>query len=68
LGPEEGSTALKRLSVVALVSFAALAACTVKEERTVQQPAPAATIVATPAPAATVYTAPAPATTTVYTR
>ena len=63
---------MKRLSVVALVSFAALAACSIKEERIVQQPAPAATVVATPALAGTttVYTAPAPATTstTVYTR
>jgi hypothetical protein len=64
---------MKRLSAVALVSFAALAACSIKEERIVQQPAPAAsTVVATPAPAGstTVYTTPAPATTstTVYTR
>ena len=57
-----------RLTVAALLSFAVLAACSIKEEKTVQQPAPAATVVATPAPATTVYT-PAPATsTTVYTR
>jgi len=68
LGLHEGSTAMKRLSVAALLSFAVLGACSIKEEKTVQQPAPAA-VVATPAPSATVYTTPAPATsTTVYTR
>ena len=57
-----------RLTVAALLSFAVLAACSIKEERTVQQPAPAATVVATPAPATTVYTPAPAATTTVYTR
>jgi hypothetical protein len=59
-----------RLTVAALLSFAVLAACSVKEERTVQQPAPAATVVATPAPATstTVYTPAPAASTTVYTR
>ena len=59
-----------RLTVAALLSFAVLAACSIKEERTVQQPAPAATVVATPAPAAstTVYTPAPAASTTVYTR
>ena len=57
-----------RLTVAALLSFAVLAACSVKEEKTVQQPAPAATVVATPAPATTVYTPAPAATTTVYTR
>ena len=54
---------------VVIVCLVALSACSVKEEKTVQQPAPASTVVATPAPSATVYTAPPPATaTTVYTR
>jgi hypothetical protein len=60
-----------RLTVAALLSFAVLAACSIKEERTVQQPAPAAaTVVATPAPATstTVYTPAPAASTTVYTR
>jgi hypothetical protein len=53
-----------------IVCLVALSACSIKEERTVQQPAPvASTVVATPAPSATVYTTPPPATaTTVYTR
>jgi hypothetical protein len=48
-----------------------LSACSIREERTVQQPAPAAAVVTTPAaPGTVVYTDPAPATatTTVYTR
>jgi hypothetical protein len=55
--------------IVAVAVGASLAACEYKEQRTVQQPAPApATVVATPAPAGSVvYTPPAPATTTVYT-
>ena len=56
--------------VAAIACLALLGACSVKEERTVQQPAPAAATVVTPAPATgtAVYT-PAPATTTtVYTR
>jgi hypothetical protein len=60
-----------RLTVAALLSFAVLAACSIKEERTVQQPAPAATVVATPAAPAsstTVYTPAPAASTTVYTR
>ena len=62
---------MKCLPVIAITCVAALAACSVKEERVVQQPAPAAATVVTPAPAsnAVVYTSPAPAsTTTVYTR
>ena len=59
----------KCLPIVALALVASVAACEYKEQRTVQQPAPAATVVATPAPAGSVvYTQPAPATTTVYTR
>jgi hypothetical protein len=61
---------MKCVPVVAIACVAVLGACSVKEERVVQQPAPAATVV-TPAPAsnAVVYTTPAPAsTTTVYTR
>jgi hypothetical protein len=60
---------MKYLPTIAAVIFclASAVACTVKEERIVQQPAPAATVV-TPAPAGTVVTSqPAPATTTVYT-
>ena len=54
---------------LALALVASATACEYKEQRTVQQPAPAATVVATPAPAGSVvYTQPAPATTTVYTR
>jgi len=63
---------MKRYPVIALVCLASLAACSIKEEKTVQQPTPAAsTVVATPAPASNtvVYTDPAPATTTTaYTR
>jgi hypothetical protein len=59
----------KSLIIVALALVASATACEYKEQRTVQQPAPAATVVATPAPAGSVvYTQPAPATTTVYTR
>ncbi len=55
--------------IAALAVVASATACEYKEQRTVQQPAPApATVVATPAPAGSVvYTPPAPATTTVYT-
>ena len=57
----------KCFPIVALALMASVAACEYKEQRTVQQPAPA-TVVATPAPAGSVvYTQPAPATTTVYT-
>ncbi|MEA2911563.1 MAG: hypothetical protein QOJ15_3644, partial [Bradyrhizobium sp.] len=42
---------------------ASLGACSIKEERTVQQPAPAADV-ATPAPRTVVYTDPDPATAT----
>ena len=63
---------MKRLPIAIIASAAILGACTVKEEKTVQQPAPAAsTVVATPAPSSSsvVYTNPAPASsTTVYTR
>jgi hypothetical protein len=62
---------MKYYPVIAIACVAALAACSIKEERTVQQPAPvASTVVATPAPGTTVYTTtPPPAsTTTVYTR
>jgi hypothetical protein len=61
---------MKRLPVAAIACLVALSACSVKEEKTVQQPAPAAsTVVATPAPSSTVYTTAPPATsTTVYTR
>jgi hypothetical protein len=58
------------LPLFAVVLVASLGACSIKETRTVQQPAPA-TVVATPAaPGTVVYTDPAPATatTTVYTR
>jgi hypothetical protein len=60
---------MKYLALAALALVASLGACTIKEERTVQQPAPA-TVVATPAPGTVVYTDPAPttSTTTVYTR
>ena len=59
------------LPLLAVVLVGSLGACSIKETRTVQQPAPAATVVATPAaPGTVVYTDPAPATatTTVYTR
>jgi hypothetical protein len=62
---------MKCLPVVAIACLGVLGACSIKEERVVQQPAPAAATVVTPAPAsnAVVYTSPAPAsTTTVYTR
>ena len=62
---------MKSLPLLAVVLVASLGACSIKEERVVQQPAPAATVVATPAaPGTGVYTDPAPATatTTVYTR
>jgi hypothetical protein len=62
---------MKRLPVAAIACLAALSACSVREERVVQQPVPAAsTVVATPAPSSSVvYTTPPPATsTTVYTR
>lgn len=62
---------MKYLPIVAVALVASLGACSIKEERVVQQPAPAATVVATPAtPGTVVYTDPAPATatTTVYTR
>jgi hypothetical protein len=55
--------------IVALAVVASMTACEYKEQRTVEQPAPAAAaVVATPAPAGSViYTPPSPATTTVYT-
>ncbi|HEY2612910.1 MAG TPA: hypothetical protein VK681_04375 [Reyranella sp.] len=62
---------MKSLPIVAVALVASLGACSIKEERVVQQPAPASTVVATPAtPGTVVYTDPAPATatTTVYTR
>ena len=54
--------------IVALAVVTSLTACEYKEQRTVQQPAPApATVVAAPAPpGSVVYTPAAPATTTVY--
>ena len=54
--------------IVALAVVASVTACEYKEQRTVQQPAPApAAVVATPAPpGSVVYIPPAPATTTVY--
>ena len=54
--------------IVALTVVTSVTACEYKEQRTVQQPAPApAAVVATPAPpGSVVYTPPAPATTTVY--
>ena len=60
---------MKYLPLAAVALVTSLAACTIKEERTFQLPAPA-TVVATPAPGTVVYTDPAPATstTTVYTR
>ena len=60
---------MKYLPLAAVALVVSLGACTIKEERTVQRPAPAAAVVATPAPGTVVYTDPAPAsTTTVYTR
>ena len=54
--------------IVALAVVTSVTACEYKEQRTVQQPAPApAAVVATPAPpGSVVYTPPAPAATTVY--
>jgi hypothetical protein len=53
--------------IVALAVVGSLTACEYKEQRTVQQPAPAPATVAAPAPpGSVVYTPPAPATTTVY--
>jgi hypothetical protein len=53
--------------IAAAVCGVGLTACTIREERTVQVPAPVPAVV-TPAPGDTVvYTQPAPATTTVYT-
>jgi hypothetical protein len=50
--------------IAAAVCSVGLAACTIREERTVQAPAPVPAVV-TPAPGDTVvYTQPAPATTT----
>src|SRR5205814_7833178 len=64
---EKGVLPMKYYPVLAIACVAALAACSIKEERVVQPAPVASTVVATPAPAATVYTAPAPVT-TVYTR
>ena len=60
---------MKYLPLAAVALVTSLGACSIKEERTVQQPAPA-TVVATPAPGTVVYTDPAPttSTTSVYTR
>lgn len=58
---------MKTLPIFAIVILGLATACTIREERTVQQPVPAATVVASPPPATVVYTDPAPATTTVYT-
>jgi hypothetical protein len=54
--------------IVAVAVVTSVTACEYKEQRTVQQPAPApAAVVATPAPpSSVVYIPPAPATTTVY--
>jgi hypothetical protein len=54
--------------IIALAVVASVTACEYKEQKTVQQPAPApATVVAAPAPpGSVVYTPAAPATTTVY--
>jgi hypothetical protein len=53
-------------AIAAAVCGLGLVACSVKSERTVQQPVTPAVV--TPAPAGSVvYTQPAPATTTVYT-
>jgi hypothetical protein len=62
---------MKYLPIIAVALVASLGACSIKEERTIQQPAPSAAVVTTPAaPGTVVYTDPAPATatTTVYTR
>jgi hypothetical protein len=59
----------KYLPIVALALVASVTACEYKEQRTVQQPAPAAVVATTPAPAGSVvYTQPAPATTVYTTR
>jgi hypothetical protein len=54
--------------IVAVAVVTSVTACEYKEQRTVQQPAPApAAVVATPAPpGSVVYIPPAPVTTTVY--
>jgi hypothetical protein len=54
--------------IVAVAVVTSVTVCEYKEQRTVQQPAPApAAVVATPAPpGSVVYIPPAPATTTVY--
>lgn len=56
---------MKSFTLLAFVVAGLTTACSIKEERTVQQPTRAA-VVATP-PATVVYTDPAPARTTVYT-
>lgn len=57
-----------RIVIIGLALSAALTACSVKSERTVQSP-PAATTTVAPATATTTVTTPAPAaSTTVYTR
>ena len=57
-----------RIVIIGLALTAALAACSVKSERTVQSP-PAATTTVAPAATTTTVTTPAPAaSTTVYTR
>lgn len=55
--------------IVALAVVASVTACEYREQRTVQQPAPAAAaVMAAPVPpGSVVYTPPAPAATTVYT-
>jgi hypothetical protein len=54
--------------IVAVAVVASVTACEYKEQKTVQQPAPAAVVATTPAPAGSVvYTPATPATTTVYT-
>jgi hypothetical protein len=57
------------LMIVAPAVAASVTACEYREQRVVEQPAPAAAaVVAAPVPAGSVvYTPPAPATTTVYT-
>ena len=69
MGPSRSLIRFIAVPLAAVALVASLGACTIKEERTVQQPAPA-TVVATPAPGTVVYTDPAPttSTTTVYTR
>jgi hypothetical protein len=41
---QQGSLAMKYLPIVAVALVASLGACSIKEERTVQQPAPTAPI------------------------